>query len=209
MGGGHPRAARRRCGHRVDDTVSVAPPRLATDRFELRLPDESDVPQILAYRRENADYSEPFEPVRAADHLTDAYWLRKVETDRADFDAGQAVRMMLFEPGPSAPALGIVAFSTIIRGPLQSCFLGYALAEKRQGKGLMSEAVRMGIDYMFAKMNLHRISANYLPHNTQSAALLKRLGFTVDGYARDYLLIGGRWQDHILTSLLNPDWVAQ
>jgi len=73
----------------------------------------------------------------------------------------------------------------------------------------MSEAVRIGIDYMFAEMNLHRISANYLPHNTQSAALLKRLGFTVEGFARDYVRIEGRWQDHILTSLLNPDWIVE
>ena len=186
--------------------MSGAPPRLVTERFELRLADESDVPQLLAYRRENADYFEPFEPVRSADHLTEDFWLGQVETHRAEFDAGSAVRMVLFEPGPAAPVLGIVAFSNIIRGPLQSCFLGYALAEKRQGTGLMTESVRMGIDYMFREMHMHRISANYMPHNTASAAVLKRLGFAVDGYARDYLQIGGRWQDHILTSLLNPDW---
>ena len=58
----------------------------------------------------------------------------------------------------------------------------------------------------FREQHLHRISANYLPHNTRSAGVLKRLGFTVDGYARDYLRIDGRWQDHILTSLVDPDW---
>ena len=163
------------------------------------------MPQLLAYRRENADYFEPFEPTRSADHLSEDYWLRQVATHRAEFEAGQAVRMVLFEPGPSAPVLGIVAFSNIIRGPLQACFLGYALAERRQGKGLMTEAIRLGIDYMFGEMHLHRISANYLPHNTASAAVLKRLGFTVEGYARDYVQIDGRWQDHILTSLINPD----
>ena len=99
-----------------------------------------------------------------------------------------------------------MAFSNIIRGPLQSCFLGYALAERRQGAGLMTEAVRLGIEYMFQEMHLHRISANYMPHNTASAAVLKRLGFTVEGYSRDYLQIDGRWQDHIVTSLINPDW---
>jgi ribosomal-protein-alanine N-acetyltransferase len=114
--------------------------------------------------------------------------------------------MVMFEPGPDAPVLGIVAFSNIVRGPLHSCFLGYALAERQQGKGLMTEALRLGIRYMFDEMHLHRISANYLPHNTPSAAVLKRLGFTVEGYARDYLRIDGRWQDHILTSLLDPDW---
>ena len=70
----------------------------------------------------------------------------------------------------------------------------------------MTGALRLGIEYMFGEMNLHRISANYMPDNTRSGAVLKRLGFTVDGYARDYLRIDGRWQDHILTSLLNPGW---
>ncbi|MFB0585429.1 hypothetical protein [Aeromonas salmonicida] len=38
----------------------------------------------------------------------------------------------------------------------------------------------------------------------RSAALLERLGFEREGYARDYLMINGRWEDHILTALLNP-----
>ena len=186
--------------------MSRTPPRLLADRFELRLADEADVPRILAYRRENADFFAPFEPERAADHFTEAYWVGQVAKHRAEFDEGQAVRMVMFEPGPDAPVLGIVAFSNIVRGPLHSCFLGYALAERQQGKGLMTEALRLGIRYMFDEMHLHRISANYLPHNTPSAAVLKRIGFTVEGYARDYLRIDGRWQDHILTSLLDPDW---
>ena len=182
-------------------------PTLRTDRFELRLADEADVPQLLAYRRENADHFEPFEPVRSADHFTEAYWSRQVESDHQQFEAGLAVRLYIFEPGPGAEVLGLAAFSNIVRGALQSCFLGYALAQDQQGKGVMTEALRLGIDYMFGEMNLHRISANYMPHNVRSAAVLKRLGFTVEGYARDYLLIDGRWQDHILTSLLAPAWV--
>jgi ribosomal-protein-alanine N-acetyltransferase len=187
--------------------MSMGPPTLRTDRFELRPADESDVPQLLSYRLANADHFEPFEPERSADHFTDGYWLRQVESDHQQFEAGLAVRLYIFEPGPGAAVLGLVAFSNIVRGPFQSGFLGYALAESQQGRGLMTEALRLGIDYMFGEMNLHRISANYLPHNTRSAAVLKRLGFTVEGYARDYLRIEGRWQDHILTSLLNPDWV--
>ncbi len=36
------------------------------------------------------------------------------------------------------------------------------------------------------------------------AALLERLGFEREGYARDYLMINGRWEDHVLTARLNP-----
>jgi len=39
-------------------------------------------------------------------------------------------------------------------------------------------------------------------------AVLRRAGFTVEGFARDYIMINGRWEDHILTSMTNPDWRA-
>jgi ribosomal-protein-alanine N-acetyltransferase len=48
--------------------------------------------------------------------------------------------------------------------------------------------------------------ANYMPRNQRSANVLKRLGFVVEGYARNYLLINNHWEDHILTSLTNPNW---
>ncbi|KFN17466.1 hypothetical protein JM66_20365 [Aeromonas bestiarum] len=38
----------------------------------------------------------------------------------------------------------------------------------------------------------------------RSGALLERLGFEREGLARDYLMINGRWEDHVLTARLNP-----
>jgi ribosomal-protein-alanine N-acetyltransferase len=94
----------------------------------------------------------------------------------------------------------------IARGVLHRAVLGYGLAADRQGQGLMVEACRRVIDYAFDDLRLHRVSADYVPHNVRSAAVLKRLGFTVEGYARDYLLINGRWEDHVRTGLVNPRW---
>jgi ribosomal-protein-alanine N-acetyltransferase len=45
--------------------------------------------------------------------------------------------------------------------------------------------------------------ANYMPGNERSARLLERLGFEREGYAKAYLNIAGRWQDHVLTALVN------
>ena len=70
----------------------------------------------------------------------------------------------------------------------------------------MSEAIKKAIDYMFCEQNIHRIMANYMPSNTRSAKLLKKLGFTIEGLAKDYLLINGKWEDHVLTSLTNRYW---
>ena len=35
---------------------------------------------------------------------------------------------------------------------------------------------------------------------------MARLGFEKEGYAKDYLLIDGRWQDHVLTALTQREW---
>jgi len=62
---------------------------------------------------------------------------------------------------------------------------------------------------MQRQQRMHRIMANYMPHNARSGDLLARLGFQKEGYAKDYLLIDGRWQDHVLTSLTAPDWTVE
>lgn len=106
--------------------------------------------------------------------------------------------------GADGPLLGYVNFSEVVRGVFQACYMGYALAQGTQGRGYMTEACRAGIAYVFTEARLHRIMANYMPHNTRSAAVLARLGFTIEGAAKDYLYLAGAWRDHVLTSLTNP-----
>lgn len=48
---------------------------------------------------------------------------------------------------------------------------------KWQGKGLMFEALSAAIRYMQRTQHIHRIMANYMPHNKRSGDLLARLGF--------------------------------
>jgi len=104
--------------------------------------------------------------------------------------------------------IGACNFSGIIRGAFQACYLGYHIDEAHQGKGLMQEALEAAIAYMFDTQNLHRIMANYIPGNERSARLLERLGFEREGYAKAYLNIAGRWQDHVLTARVNPRFEA-
>jgi len=66
----------------------------------------------------------------------------------------------------------------------------------------MKQALTLANEYIFER-GIHRIQANYLPINERSGFLLKRLGFVIEGYARDYLFINGKWSDHILTSITN------
>jgi ribosomal-protein-alanine N-acetyltransferase len=74
-----------------------------------------------------------------------------------------------------------------------------------QHHGYGRETVGEIVAWCFRALALHRIEANYQPANERSGRLLKALGFTVEGYARDYLYIDGAWRDHILTAKIKTD----
>ena len=95
-----------------------------------------------------------------------------------------------------------------------ACTLGYSIDRDAQGKGLMFEALTEALRHVFDGLGMHRVMANYMPINERSGRLLRRLGFQVEGYARDYIYIHGSWCDHILTARVNsatavPEYVAE
>lgn len=142
-------------------------------------------------------------PELEVDHKTQiAKW-------RQEHQDNKSVRFLLFiKDRDEEDIVGLCNFSHIFRGPFQACYLGYQIDGLHEGKGLMAEGLRRAIAYMFEEKKLHRIMANYMPANGRSASLLQRLGFTIEGRAQNYLLINGRWEDHILTSLTNHAWKA-
>jgi [ribosomal protein S5]-alanine N-acetyltransferase len=184
-------------------------PILETERLTLRLATNEDIPTILNFYRDNRDFLTPYEPTRAEDFYTFHFWRDQVEKALIEFNYEQAVKLCIFKKTEPTILIGKINFHQILRGVCQSCILGYSLAETEQGNGYMTEALETAIHFIFAEMNFHRIAANYMPRNQRSANVLKRLGFTVEGYARDYLLINGQWEDHILTSLTHPSWSLQ
>ena len=177
-----------------------------TERLELRLGSERDAAEIARFYRENRDHLQPWSPTFDLQAFTEAFWLEQVTRRQEDFDAGRSARAFIFPREPCDRVIGNLSLTEIQRGPAQSCLLGYSLAADAQGHGYMAEAVRGAVGYAFEQLRLHRVAASYMPRNRRSGAVLRRVGFTVEGYARDYLLIDGRWEDHVLTAITNPAW---
>jgi len=184
-------------------------PILETERLVLRLATNEDISTILNFYLENRDFLTPYEPTRSQDFYTFRFWRDQVEKALIEFNYDQSIKFCIFKKTEPTILIGKINFHQILRGVCQSCLLGYSLAEQEQSNGYMTEALESAIHFIFAEINFHRIAANYMPRNQRSANVLKRLGFTVEGYARDYLLINGNWEDHILTSLTNRHWNLQ
>ena len=181
-------------------------PLITTERLLLRLATKEDISKILAYYTKNKTYLTPFSPLWPVDFFTQEYWHIQVENNYLEFINDLSLELVIFPRKNSTRIIGLINFRNFVRGSAQFCYVGYNLAEAEQGKGYMTEALNAAIQYVFQELNMHRIMANYMPHNQRSGNLLKRLGFVVEGYAKEYLLINGKWQDHILTSITNHQW---
>lgn len=177
--------------------------RLVTERLILRPALPPDAAQIRAYNLYNHKHLQPWQPTRPAgffDVDNIAIRIARVERDRL---AGRSLHLLMLDR-TSGDMIGECNFSNFVLGAFQACHLGYSLAQKAQGKGLMREGLSRAIAYVFEDLQLHRVMANYRPENERSARVLSALGFEREGFAKSYLKINGQWADHVLTALINP-----
>ena len=171
----------------------------------LRMLEQNEAHLMSAYVNENREHLEQLEPRRSESYYKPEFWEAEIKNIYNDFLMGHALRLCIFfRNSPKGPIIGVCNFTSILRGVLQACFLGYSVDHKYQGQGIMYEALNAATDFVFKELKLHRIMANYMPRNEKSGKLLKKLDFTIEGYARDYLKINGQWEDHILTAKISP-----
>lgn len=179
--------------------------RLMTDRLVIRSTYERDAYLLAEYYSENMAYLKPWEPRRDKSYSYPSGWQARLSMINQQQAQGALYYFILMDPQESE-VIGVANFSNVLRGDFHACYLGYSIGQRWQGQGLMQEALQAAIRYMFRQQRIHRIMANYMPHNQRSGDLLKRLGFEQEGYAKNYLMIDGQWRDHVLTALTNPDW---
>ena len=84
--------------------------------------------------------------------------------------------------------------------------LGYWIGSAHQGKGIMTDACRAVIDHLFRELRLHRIEIQCATGNARSAAIPRRLGFSLEGTRREAELVNGQFYDLLLFSLLKREW---
>ena len=178
-------------------------PVIHTARTIMTVAGPERAPLLLAYREQNRAHLAPWEPARTTAYFTLDAARRRLAQSVDEARAGSALHFMALDRDGSA-VLATCAFTNIVHGVFQACHIGFSVAASMQGMGLMHEVAQAGIAHMFEQEQLHRIMASHLPRNLRSAALLGKLGFEREGYARSYLRINGQWEDMVLTSLINP-----
>jgi len=90
----------------------------------------------------------------------------------------------------------------------RSTELGYWLETASQGQGIVNATCRYLCEDAFTRMKMHRVRLRTGVDNTRSRKVAERLGFKLEGVAREAELVGGVFLDCALYGLLAHEWKA-
>jgi ribosomal-protein-alanine N-acetyltransferase len=85
---------------------------------------------------------------------------------------------------------------------------GFVLGEAFWGSGLFSRAARLVLDEVFFQLGVFRLEARAVDTNTSGNRVLRKLGATREGLLRGSFHNGEEVRDHVMWSILAPDWQA-
>ncbi len=89
----------------------------------------------------------------------------------------------------------------------QQVEIGFTVDPQFQGKGVGHEAIRGLLDYLFIKMNKHRVIAVTDAQNISSCRLLEKLGFRREAHYVQNIFFKGAWGDEYLYAMLCSDYL--
>ncbi len=166
-----------------------------------RLVRPDDAGPLARLLTDNRDFLAPTEPCRAESYYSEAGQHELVEDLLAKHDAGMSLPHVILDA--EGELVGRITLNEIVRGPFQSCSVGYWVAQSVNGRGIATAALGRIAEVAFDDLGLHRLQAGTLEDNLASQKVLARNGFQRFGLAPAYLRIAGRWQDHILWQRLS------
>lgn len=174
------------------------------DKVFVRTLEKKDADAILQVELRNRGFFQKYTSLRESGFYTLEGQVDRIQKNNELQKLDQCYFFGIFRID-SAELIGSIALSEVLRGPLQSCFVGYTLDQEHNGKGYMTEAVRLVVDYAFHDLKLHRIEAGVMPHNAGSIKVLEKAGFHKEGIAKKNVKINGKWEDHQVLAIISSD----
>jgi len=90
------------------------------------------------------------------------------------------------------------------------CELGYYMGYDYWNRGLMTEALRRVLDYLFNQAGMNRVEAIYEPDNPASGRVMRKCGMRFEGTMRQFFLCrDGSYTDGLLCAILKEDFLQE
>ncbi|MCR8641182.1 GNAT family N-acetyltransferase [Paenibacillus sp. N1-5-1-14] len=174
------------------------------NNFYLRNLQHEDAQAQLDLFVKNRLFFEPFLMTSGDEFYTLEHHQHRIEKQISNIKEDKAYSFGIFL-NENDQLIGNLNLFQVIRGALQGAFIGYFLDKDVNGKGYTTEAVKLAVNYAFEELKLHRIEAGVMPHNLASLRVLEKSGFHKEGIAIKNVLINGKWEDHQVLAIINPN----
>ena len=99
--------------------------------------------------------------------------------------------------------IGSIMASTV--GRAQSAHIGYCIGKRWWHQGIMSEALKAVMDFLFDEVGFHRVEAMHDRNNPHSGAVMKKCGMKYEGTLRSAAVNNQGVCDVSIYALLNSD----
>jgi RimJ/RimL family protein N-acetyltransferase len=66
--------------------------------------------------------------------------------------------------------------------------------------------VGAAVNYLFNRLDMHRVYGSVDPRNVPSIAVLEHLGFRKEGHFMQAVFMDGKWQDDCIYAILSREW---
>lgn len=171
------------------------------DDVSLHLLEETDAPALHALIEANRDHLARWLPWASGQTFDDTLeFIRGTRTQVSANDGFQAAIVR------DDCIVGVVGCAAGVDWGNRSTLIGYWLDERCQGRGTMTMAVRTLVDHALTVWQLNRIEIRVATDNHRSRAIPERLGFREEGTLREAQLVGDRYLDNVVYSMLAADW---
>lgn len=168
---------------------------------ELRPIEPWQAEEFLAHVDRAREYAGPWVPLTVlAKDLGSARERLQAYADKQAADTGRLYGIWL-----EGTLVGGVLFR-IFDTATESCELGVWLEPSAAGRGLITRASRVLIDWAVDERGMHRVEWLASTANAPSIAVAKRLGMTRDGVLRECFPWQGVRHDMEVWSVLAPEW---
>jgi RimJ/RimL family protein N-acetyltransferase len=174
-------------------------PTLTTERLILRPLEAADAPVIhglagdFAVADTTLNVPHPYEKDMAE---------KWIATHRAQYEEGTHATfgIVLKEAGT---LVGVISLSLNPR--VRSGELGYWIGAPYWSCGYCTEAAAALVDFAFASLKLHKVSAHHLARNPASGRVMQKIGMSKEGTLRDHVVKWDRYESIDVYGVLITD----
>jgi len=176
-------------------------PLLIDDAVTLRALRQSDAPSLLHHVSD----ARVLQYITASPATVDGF-RRYVRWTHAQRRRGGLVCFGIV-PARATKAVGVIQVWPI-EPDFSTAEWGFALGASFWGSGLFPRAARMFVDAVFSHLPVYRLEARSVDVNIRGNRAFERLGARRDGMLRGAFHDGDVVRDHVMWSILAPEWRA-